>query len=62
MKRFFKFFACVALVGSFFMNGLYASSSTAYLYADDNFVNTSSVPTLGSSNADRIVFLPEIGY
>ncbi len=53
MKKVIKFIACVAFVGSFFLNGVHASYVTAYLYADDSFVNTSTVATVGSSDSAR---------
>lgn len=61
LKKIIRRVALVVGVCSIFAMEANAASSTAYLNADDNFVNTGSIQTVGTNGASRsILFNGEV--
>lgn len=56
LKKIIRGMILVVGVCSIFAIEANAASSTAYLYADDNFVNTGSIQTVGTGTSRSILF------
>lgn len=55
VKQLVRGFIVAVGICSIFAIQVHAASSTAYLYENDNFVNTATVRTVGPADSDRYV-------